>query len=85
MWIRMKCEYCNKEIGRIEGCSISHVKIGNEIYERNKMDPFEPQCHDCGAGSGNYHHPGCDVEDCPKCRGQMLWCNCFEDIEFIAK
>lgn len=49
------------------------------------MEPFEAQCHDCGAGSSNYHHPGCDVEECPKCRGQMIWCNCFEDIEFIAK
>ena len=79
------CKFCNEELGKIEGCLLSQVKIGNDIYERKKADPVELQCHDCGAGPGKFHHPGCDMEECPKCRGQMLWCNCFEDIEFIAK
>ena len=79
------CKYCNEEIGNIEGCMISHVKIGKEIYKRRKAYPIESQCHDCGTGWGKFHHPGCDMEDCPKCRGQMIWCECIDDKEFIVK
>lgn len=33
-------------------------------------------CHDCGAEQGEYHHPGCDMEECPKCGGQYFICDC---------
>jgi len=36
------------------------------------------RCHDCGAKVGHYHHPGCDVEECPSCGGQILGCECLE-------
>lgn len=81
----MICKYCSEEIGKIEGCLISHIKIGKETYEREKADPFETRCHDCGAGSGNYHHPGCDMERCPKCEGQMIWCDCIEKKKLIKR
>jgi len=38
-------------------------------YECNKVVALEYQCHGCGAGRGNFHHSGCDMDDCPKCRG----------------
>lgn len=31
-------------------------------------------CHDCGAGKGEYHVLGCDVEHCPQCRRQLISC-----------
>jgi hypothetical protein len=31
-------------------------------------------CHDCNAGVGKPHHPGCDAERCPECGCQMLGC-----------
>ncbi len=79
------CTLCGRAFGNIEGCLVSHVKIGNKIYKRNKCSTLEYQCHDCGAGLGKFHHPGCDMEDCPKCRGQMIWCECIDDKEFIVK
>ena len=33
-------------------------------------------CHDCNVRPGGFHHPGCDVESCPRCGGQLLTCDC---------
>jgi hypothetical protein len=35
-----------------------------------------PRCHDCDVLPGHYHHPGCDWEECPRCHGQLIGCDC---------
>jgi hypothetical protein len=34
------------------------------------------RCHDCSIKHGRQHHPGCDVERCPRCGGQRITCGC---------
>lgn len=38
------------------------------------------RCHDCNVAVGGYHHPGCDMEECPRCGGQLISCGCL-DVE----
>lgn len=42
-----------------------------EAWKAEKWD-----CHDCGATYGFLHHWGCDMEECPECRLQMISCDC---------
>lgn len=37
------------------------------------------RCHDCGAMPGRFHHAGCDVEECPRCRLQLIGCSCNDE------
>ena len=37
-------------------------------------------CHDCGAKEGEYHQPGCDMERCPFCGGQLISCDCCYEL-----
>jgi hypothetical protein len=44
-------------------------------------------CPDCGVSDRGYHHLGCDLEDCPRCRRQLISCGCAwldEDTESIV-
>ena len=40
----------------------------------------ERQCHDCGAKEGELHVPGCDMETCPFCFGQLISCGCIYEM-----
>ena len=35
------------------------------------------RCHDCNVQLAAKHHPGCDMERCPKCGGQLISCGCL--------
>lgn len=37
----------------------------------------EKRCHDCGCREGELHLPGCDMECCPDCGGQLMVCDCL--------
>lgn len=50
----------------------------DEWYTNHIKSGAYKKCHDCGVTDGNYHHPGCDVERCPRCRGQLISCGCLD-------
>jgi hypothetical protein len=44
------------------------------------------KCHDCGAKEGQFHQPGCDMERCPFCGGQLLSCDCsYRELGLVDK
>lgn len=77
----MVCKYCNQEMTVAESCPTFPFEwIGGEVFERVTFHDENKRCHDCGIVNGvNLHHPGCDVEECPKCGGQVIGCECGFD------
>ena len=81
-----KCNWCQKNMSsdKTKTCS------GNKTVDYPDGTslpsvPYEPdedhRCHDCNVAPGGFHHPGCDMERCPKCGGQLISCGCLNSIE----
>ena len=47
--------------------------------EREDWGADAHRCHDCGVAKGEIHVTECDGEECPRCGGQAISCDC--DIE----
>ena len=71
------CIDCKLEMTTAAGCTLAEVKIHGTPYARDRST--DPRCGDCGARSGEFHHLGCDLEDCPRCRRQLISCGCWTD------
>jgi len=76
----LEVEGCKKmPIPMREGPKMDPIPYGSETpkyYDGKNPD----HCHDCNAKLGNYHHVGCDWEECPKCERQLLTCECWGEI-----
>jgi hypothetical protein len=74
-------------IGRTERAQkIKSISIGGKKYPRIKYGNGGSElyadfttCGDCGVKLGQYHVPPCDLERCPKCKGQAISCCCDYD------
>ncbi|MBK7908000.1 MAG: hypothetical protein IPJ78_15760 [Gemmatimonadetes bacterium] len=51
----------------------ARVRFGDELED---WGADRGPCHDCAAVKGEFHVPGCDVERCPECGGQIHACEC---------
>jgi hypothetical protein len=69
-------------------CTLERVILVDGSYERVRFGTETGRwrvrgetCGDCGAPRGGFHHPGCDMEVCPRCRRQAITCGCGQDLE----
>lgn len=84
------CSWCRGEMATAGSCSISAFHRGGRTYPHipfgAETGPYRhntPRCGDCRVERGGFHHPGCDVQQCPACRGQLLSCGCrFDEDRF---
>ena len=72
----MKCDWCEQEMTDHVSCTENHM-VNYPNGEVLPSIPSESDCHDCGCPAGGKHHPGCDMERCPKCKGQLIACGCL--------
>jgi hypothetical protein len=81
------CIYCKKEMNDAKTISCDEnlkVDFGDCVatpirygFEKRNFIKHSERCHDCNIARDGIHHPGCDVEECPKCFGQLISCGCL--------
>lgn len=77
------CPACGKDMREAESCEGPFIQVVGRVYERvrfgqesgDRWEEFD-FCPECGVSHGGLHHPGCDIEECPRCRTQYLSCGC---------
>lgn len=82
------CNWCEKEMSGNEGADscIANNFVLFPDGEKLLPIPYDPdygdedqRCHDCNIKRGGFHHPGCDMERCPKCFCQLISCGCLDE------
>jgi len=66
------CSYCDQEMLPSAGCDLA--KFDDLPGERLRCT--QKQCPGCLVARGQYHHPGCAVEDCHLCGQKAAGCAC---------
>jgi hypothetical protein len=82
------CDICRRNMSEGLSCTLNPLIIYGKPYEpircgdeRRPMFSIVP-CGDCAVERGGVHHHGCDLEQCPACKGQLLSCGCMTDDDF---
>lgn len=78
------CDLCDQEMTTAASCSVSELHRHGEptplaVHRRRDGSAGSGRCGDCGVEPGGLHHIGCDLQRCPRCRGQLIFCDCGWD------
>ncbi len=79
------CDWCGREMIKGLGTCTGNETVKYPDGPNLNSVPYDHgkdgNCHDCGIRNGGKHHPGCDMERCPKCSGQLISCGCLNEEE----
>lgn len=87
------CTWCQQEMHDRIGCNLTVFGDFEDLQPRQRI-PFGKEsmdigqyenCPDCLSPTGAYHHPGCDIEQCPCCNKQAITCGCAVQFRPSAK
>jgi hypothetical protein len=85
-WPRRLLAAQNIETMVADNEEFARVRWGAEKYwSVVQGDPVTSDfCFDCGAAIGELHGPFCDQEECPRCGGQLIGCDCEMGSDLAA-
>lgn len=71
----MVCDKCGQDMTKTtKTCRVEPIQFKTKSLAQL---PYQgKRCRDCNVAKGGVHHPGCGVERCPKCLGQIISCRC---------
>jgi len=75
----LEADSCTGNTLSSDGLDYARVRFGSEAQWSDpqwKALGIEQgdRCGDCGVSVGGLHHLDCDMEECPKCKGQLIEC-----------
>ncbi|MFW6323632.1 MAG: hypothetical protein ACOC0U_01085 [Desulfovibrionales bacterium] len=86
------CTTCGREMRFAETCTCDEIMIGSVWFRRIPYGrevsgwavDFE-RCPRCNVEEGGMHHPGCELDECPRCRNQYISCACTDEEDEVSR
>lgn len=87
--VSVSCTWCRQDMHTAASCTDATIAIDGLDVART---PWGHECHwprsprrcgDCGVLPGGFHHPGCDIDECPRCTEQALMCGCSDEARLL--
>lgn len=79
------CDTCSGYFMDAESCTADGIRfpdghVSEAIpYGSESIKRDDDRCPDCGVERDGFHHPGCEVAECPRCGEPLVDCGCLAD------